>query len=129
MNLEKMSGLLPVNLAFFMLLAIGGASMAVVDGVAGDWQTQIYILWALFNVPYLYFVFLQGRARKDAGLLPAANKAMYYTNWLALPGAMSAFFLVGSPKAQWLSLGFPLLQLVLAAIIFNRSVKSANSAG
>jgi len=128
MNLEKMSGLIPVNLVFFMLIAIGGASMAVVDGVAGDWQTQIYILWAFFNAPYLYFVFLQMRARKDASLLPAADKAIYYTNWLALPGAMSAFFLVGSSRAQLLSLVFPLLQLLVAAIIFNRTARSGNSA-
>ncbi len=123
MTLEKMSGLIPVNLAFFMLLAIGGTSMAVVDGVAGDWQTQIYILWALFNAPYLYFVFLQMRAQKDSSLLPAADKAMHYTNWLALPGAMCAFFLVGSINAQWLSLAFTLVQISAAAIIFNRSAK------
>ncbi len=91
-----MSGLIPVNLVFFMLMAVGGASMAVVDGVAGDWQTQIFILWALFNAPYLYFVFLQMRAKKNTGLRPATEKAMHYTNWLALPGAMCVFFLVGS---------------------------------
>ncbi|HNW12421.1 MAG TPA: hypothetical protein PLK58_00405 [Candidatus Rifleibacterium sp.] len=123
-----MSGLIPINLVFFMLMAIGGASMAVVDGVAGDWQTQIIILWALFNAPYLYFLFLQMRAKKDAGLQPAADKAIYYTNWLALPGAMSAFFLVGSINAQWLSLIFPLLQIVSAAIIFNRAARNGNSA-
>ena len=124
-----MSGLIPINLVFFMLMAIGGASMAAVDGVAGDWQTQIFILWALFNAPYLYFVFLKMRAKKNAGLLPAAEKAMYYTNWLALPGAMSAFFLVGSLNAQWLSLVFPSLQIVIAALIFNRSVRSGNQVG
>lgn len=118
-----MSGLIPVNLVFFMLMAIGGVSMAVVDGIAGDWQTQIIILWALFNGPYLYFGFLQMRATKDPGLLPAAQKAMLYTNWLALPGAMCAFFLVGSINAQWLSLAFPLVQITAAAIIFNRSAK------
>ncbi len=127
MQLEKMSGLIPINLAFFMLMAIGGASMAVVDGVAGDWQTQIIILWALFNAPYLYFLFLQMRAQKNTSLLPAAQKAMKYTNWLALPGAVSVFFLVGSINAQWLSLAFPLLQLIVAAIIFNRTARSGNS--
>lgn len=106
-----------------MLMAIGGASMAVVDGVAGDWQTQIFILWALFNAPYVYFGMLQMRAQKNAELLPAVQKAMKYTNWLALPGAMCVFFLVGSINAQWLSLAFPLIQITAAAIIFNRSVK------
>jgi len=123
-----MSGLIPINLVFFMLMAIGGVSMANVEGVAGDWQTQIFILWALFNAPYVYFGMLQMRAQKDPSRLPAAQKAMSYTNWLALPGAMCAFFLVGSPKAQWLSLVFPLLQLVIAALIFNRSVRSDISA-
>lgn len=110
-----------------MLMAIGGVSMANVEGVAGDWQTQIFILWALFNTPYVYFGMLQMRAKKDASLVPATQKAIKYTNWLALPGAISVFFLVGSINAQWLSLIFPFLQLVTAAIIFNRSGKSGNS--
>ncbi len=127
MNLEKISGLIPINLVFFMLMAIGGASMAVVDGVAGDWQTQIFILWALFNAPYVYFGILHTRAQKDPSLLPAADKAMYYTNWLALPGAMCVFFLVGSINAQWISLAFPMIQITAAAVIFNRTAKKTAS--
>ncbi len=116
-----MCGLVFLNLVFFMLLSIGGASMAVVEGVAGSsWLETLFITWLVFHIPWLFYGFVTAAGKSDPEKLASAEKCRQKTAWLAFPGAIAVFFLIGSNRLHY-AIIFPMLQLSAALIIYSSS--------
>ena len=108
-------GLLIINATFLLIVAVAGASMASVDGVAQPWQRQIYAAWAVHWLPYLIYLVSYVAVRPAArhGVL----RGILFSAWLVLPAALSAFIFVESAAIVIL----PLLQILLFAVVWRRT--------
>lgn len=113
------AGLLFINFIFFMLFAIGGASMANVEGVAGSWAMELSVIWLIFNIPWLIYAVSYSRNYHNKVVLAKVRKCVRYTGWLAFPGGISVFILIGSSKVLF-SLIFPVVQTISAIVLFRR---------
>ncbi len=111
-----------VNFIFFMLFGIGGASMATVDGVAGDWASSLYAAWLIFNFPWLLYGVSYIRHRHDPQQKAQIMKCIKHTGWLSVLGGISVFLFVGSGKVAY-SLAFPVIQTIASIIIYSRPAK------
>jgi|GEM_PF-1568136 len=107
------AGLASANLAFFLLLAVGSASMAVADGVAGDWTTPLILLWAAYIAPYAGIIAALLIRWKDEKMAKAISIASLPSTLVSFIGIIAAFFGMGWIELSTLA-AFPITQSVVA---------------
>lgn len=106
-----------VNLIFFGLLAIGSTSMATVEGVALPWLDILFSLWVCFHIPYVFYLITSYRNLKNEKQSIAVKRSVVFSAWLAFPGAVGLFILMGS-KIVWLAAVIPLIQTLVAISVY-----------
>ena len=111
-------GFLFVNFIFFILIAIGGASQAVVEGVADPlWSKPIYQLWFWFLTPYFIYLLFILKDIKNSLLFPISYRSIIRSAWLSFIGAIAAFLLIGS-AIQYILFVIPFVQIALTCLLY-----------
>lgn len=112
---------------FFVLIGMGGASQAVVDGVAKPfWSRQLYRLWACFLTPYLVYAILLAKDWEDPARLPVAYRSVARSAWLSFIGAIAVFIFVGS-KIQYMLFILPFIQILITFLLYFINPNSAKT--
>ncbi len=106
-----------VNLVFFGLLAIGSTSMSTVEGVASPWLNILFSLWVCFHIPYVFYLITFYRNRRNEKQLIAVKRSIVFSAWLAFPGAVGLFILMGS-EIVWLATATPFIQSLVAISVY-----------
>ena len=89
-------GFIICNFAFFVLIAIGGMSMAVVEGVADpSWSKTLYDLWISFLIPYVLYTLLLIKNWKNQALFSASFLGIICSIWLTVVGIIAVFHFLG----------------------------------
>ena len=108
-----------VNLILLLLVGIGGASMASVDGIALPWQNSITLFWLTANLPYLVYAFVYLKDLRNENDSLALKRCISTSAWLAFPGGVALLLFFGS-KIPWAAAVFPVVQFMLAIFIYIR---------
>ena len=111
------SSLLFMNLMFFLLIGIGGAAMASVDGVALPWIYTLIPLWIVANLPYVFYLVHLVKNKENEKGLSAIKHSIASSAWLAFPGGITIFIFFGS-KIFWVGFLIPFIQIIIAVYIY-----------
>jgi hypothetical protein len=118
-------GLLFTSFVFVALIGIGGASQAVVEGVADPlWSQPLYQLWVWFLTPYLLYLMLLVKNWGNPTRLPISYRSIVSSAWLSFPGVIAAFLLVGS-KIQSVLFVIPFIQILITCLLYFLAPKLA----
>ena len=116
-------GFLFVNFAFFMLIGLGGASQAVVEGIADPlWSKPIYQIWIWFLTPYFVYLLLLIKDWRNSLLFPISYRGIIRSAWLSFIGAIAAFLFMGS-AIQPVLFVFPFIQIFTTGLLYYLAIK------
>ena len=114
------TGLIFINLLFFALIGIGGASMASVEGIASPLIPAIFLFWICAHIPYGFYIVSLIKNKKSEKKLNATRRSISLSAWLAFPGGIALFMFIGS-KLSWAAVVIPLIQTIIAISVYLRN--------
>ena len=119
-------GFLFASFIFVALIGIGGASQAVVEGVADpSWSKSLYQLWVWFLTPYFLYLMLLVKNWGNPTRFPISYRSIVSSAWLSFPGVIAAFLFVGS-EIQSVLFVVPFIQILITCLLYILAPKLAN---
>ena len=86
------TGLIFINLLFFALIGIGGASMASVEGIASPLIPAIFLFWICAHIPYGFYIVSLIKNKKSEKKLNATRRSISLSAWLAFSWRYCSFY-------------------------------------